>query len=322
MEPLISVLVPVYNAVKYLSACITSIQAQTYTNLEIILVDDGSTDGSGELCDQMAKEDSRIRVIHQTNCGVAAARNAAIQAFTGEYAIWVDSDDTIPDYAVRLLYDKISFDDCDMAVAKYEDVWLDGTHSAAKPKGMQDLIVNIAGLEELAGNGIVIHTALWGKMFTRGVMKRIAIPPLTCGEDTWVFPDIILQCRKIALIDTTVYYYYERKNSITRILSDERYLNVIAGELQFALRFAENGYMKLAGGRLHAMIDYASKVSDKPATYAHIQRSLGRERMACLLKRQSMKDRIKWRSLRFPIIFTTLRALTDVLKVLTGKRGR
>lgn len=93
--PLVTVVVPVYNARMYLEACVDSIRAQTYTNLEIILVDDGSTDGSGELCDGLAREDPRIQVIHRANGGVSSARNAGLDAARGEYVCFVDSDDRI-----------------------------------------------------------------------------------------------------------------------------------------------------------------------------------------------------------------------------------
>ena len=104
-DPLISVLVPVYKTEAYLTRCVSSICNQTYKNLEIILVDDGSPDRSGEVCDALAREDRRIRVIHKENGGLASARNAGIDAMTGEYAAFVDSDDYILPEMIRTLYD-------------------------------------------------------------------------------------------------------------------------------------------------------------------------------------------------------------------------
>ena len=93
--PLISIVIPVYNVEQYLGECVDSVIAQTYREWEIILIDDGSTDSSGSICDGYAKKDDRVRVVHQTNGGVSSARNAGIEAANGEYLMFVDSDDTI-----------------------------------------------------------------------------------------------------------------------------------------------------------------------------------------------------------------------------------
>ena len=102
-NPLISVIVPVYKVEQYLHRCVDSILAQTYTNLEIILIDDGSPDRSGAICDEYAAKDSRIRVIHQKNAGLGAARNAGLDVCSGEYIAFVDSDDTLPEDALEQL---------------------------------------------------------------------------------------------------------------------------------------------------------------------------------------------------------------------------
>ena len=104
----ISVIVPIYNTEKYLARCIESILCQTYTNLEIILVDDGSTDKSGDICDFYARKDNRVKVVHKENGGAAAARNFALNMVTGQYIGFVDSDDTVEKDFFELLYDDLS----------------------------------------------------------------------------------------------------------------------------------------------------------------------------------------------------------------------
>ena len=111
-DALISVIVPVYNVEQYLTKCLESIVSQTYTNLEILLIDDGSTDGSGEICDRFASKDSRISVIHKANGGVSTARNLGMELCTGEYIMFVDADDYLSKNAiehlrVQLLYVKM-----------------------------------------------------------------------------------------------------------------------------------------------------------------------------------------------------------------------
>lgn len=118
--PLISVIVPVYKVEEYLAACVDSILAQTYENLEIILVDDGSPDNCGKICDSYAKKDSRIKVIHKENGGVSSARNAALDVINGEYVGFVDSDDTVRPEMFETLYKKIVENSADVAICKFD----------------------------------------------------------------------------------------------------------------------------------------------------------------------------------------------------------
>ena len=117
-EPLISIIVPVYNVQKYIGKCIDSILSQTYLNIELILVDDGSSDASGRICDEYGKRDGRIRVIHQENEGVSSARNHGMEEAQGEYLCFVDADDWIPKYSVKQLATRIIASGSDLATGK------------------------------------------------------------------------------------------------------------------------------------------------------------------------------------------------------------
>lgn len=121
--PKISIIVPVYNVEKYLEKCVRSILAQTFTDFELILVDDGSPDSSGAMCDQFAKQDERVKVIHKENGGLSDARNAGIEIATGEYLGFIDSDDYIADDMYELLYTNIVKEDADLSICGIYDVY-------------------------------------------------------------------------------------------------------------------------------------------------------------------------------------------------------
>ena len=129
MDSLISVIIPIYNVEKYLPRCLDSILGQTHTNLEVVLIDDGSPDGCGAICDAYAEKDSRIRVVHQANGGVGRARNVGLAHCTGDYITFVDPDDYIFPDSIRQLYDRIQADGSDMAIGNCIRTYSDGTQS-------------------------------------------------------------------------------------------------------------------------------------------------------------------------------------------------
>ena len=122
MEPLISIIVPVYQVEAYLDRCVASLLAQTYVNLEIILVDDGSPDRCPAICDMYAQKDSRVRVIHQENAGLSGARNAGIEVAKGEYLAFVDSDDYVSENFIRVLYDLLKETGCAVSQCRFYNV--------------------------------------------------------------------------------------------------------------------------------------------------------------------------------------------------------
>ena len=219
MQTLISVIVPVYNVKPYLSDCLDSIVAQTYADLEIILVDDGSTDGSGELCDQYAKRDGRVRVIHQKNSGVSAARNAGLAASTGGYIGFVDADDWIDPSMYESLIGAIG--DADIVCCGYMDYPM-GTMEVAVPRGTRP--GKACGVEEAVIYIYERHgysTGLCNKLFRRQRLIRedqfIKMDPsLQFGEvEAWL-AEALQQCESVAFLPVPLYYWRPRNESITR----------------------------------------------------------------------------------------------------------
>ena len=208
--PLISVIMPVYNSTYYLKKSVGSIIQQTYRNLEIILVNDGSTDKSGLLCDEFAAKDDRIRVIHQFNSGVSSARNAALAAATGKYVTFIDADDWLPEDAIEKLYrgisEKTDSDFCFGAVT------LKGLFSSQRMDA-PDRTVRIDGDEAQYLNMISMLQTLpapWGKLYKMDMIRthRICFPEdMQYGEDILFIWDYIDHCRTFTLLSDEVYDY-------------------------------------------------------------------------------------------------------------------
>lgn len=212
-HPLISVIVPVYNVERYLIDCVDSIITQSYENLEIILVDDGSTDNSGIICDSYLSKDARVRVIHQDNRGLSAARNSGIDISKGEYIGFVDSDDCIhPEMYGRLLKDIIDYDVllsfCQFKRFKdgglIEEPSLNKNASLYSP---HDVIY-----ESLVGER---WWEAWTKLYHRSLFSSLRFPEGRTNEDYAIMMFIYDLCEKVAVNWNHLYFYRLREGSIT-----------------------------------------------------------------------------------------------------------
>lgn len=171
-SPKISVIVPVFNTEKYISECIDSILAQTFTDWELILVDDGSKDNSGKICDEYATKDSRVRVLHQPNGGVTSARSNGVKNAKGEWITFVDADDTLPVDALKMMIEKVD-DNTDIVVGRYDDRKLPKT-------------ISIRDYRSACISGTIFSTALWAKLYRRNLFNNwvFDIPrEIKVGED-------------------------------------------------------------------------------------------------------------------------------------------
>lgn len=209
----ISVVIPVYRTEAYLDRCVASVLAQTHKDLDVILVDDGSPDKCGEICDGYAKADSRVRVFHQHNQGLSAARNAGIAAARGEYIGFVDSDDWIrADMYQRLLSNIISFN-AQLASCASLRVF-DGrapVKQIASPFAMsgKEALANM-----LTGAGTGGHTA-WNKLYSISLFNGVRYPAGRLFEDAFTTYRLYYQCDTVAYDPEQCYYYYQRPGSIT-----------------------------------------------------------------------------------------------------------
>lgn len=217
MNKLVSVIVPVYNVEQYLEQCINSILGQTYKNLEIILVDDGSTDKSGIMCEQYALADNRVVVIHKENGGLSDARNVGMAIAKGDYIGFVDSDDYIHCDMYKVLTDLLEQNNADIAIAN----WC-GFNDKEGEKIYEERTGNILTFEDLetlefliyGKNEYKISLSVWDRLYRREIIEEFRFPKGMCYEDVVWSTKVFYKAQKSVYIDRNLYYYRRRDSGI------------------------------------------------------------------------------------------------------------
>ena len=222
---LISVIVPVYNTEKYLKKCLDSIINQTYKELEIILIDDGSTDGSEKICDEYAKKDNRVRVIHKVNEGVSIARINGVEQATGEYITFVDSDDYISNNAVEILVNQQIKTSSDLIIGQFYEI-ING--KIVEPDVKPNLgEYNKSDINKFLEKNFLIDKTtfsegmmgyLWGKLYKKVFLEK-AIQTgkdLFFAEDKLILFNVLISINSMAVISNRIYYYVRREGSATK----------------------------------------------------------------------------------------------------------
>lgn len=214
MEPLISVIIPVYNVEEYLRQCLDSVINQTYRNLEIILVDDGSTDSSGIMCDQYALTDSRIKVIHKKNGGLSDARNVGLNNCHGEYIGFVDSDDWISHNMFEQAYIAIEKENADVCFFHSAYVYYDKVKKLSYDQ--HRVLNNKEDMIALMFDGKGQTIAVYLKLYHKKIFDNIRFPIGKTNEDAFIILDVINATTRMVIIPNVLYYYRQRTGSITR----------------------------------------------------------------------------------------------------------
>lgn len=212
---LVSMIVPIYNVEKYLDACVKSLVEQTYRNIEILLVDDGSRDSSGEISDEWEKVDSRIRVFHKENGGVSAARNLALQHAKGEYVFFVDSDDYIASDYVEKMIAAMEKENADMSMCKYYNVWQNMQRVEGRlPNKEMVLSVEqyLEGLYVYSGH----YSLMCNKAFKRELFDGVEFAIGKRNEDARIMLQLVLKANKVVHVAKPLYYYRQRQTSFTK----------------------------------------------------------------------------------------------------------
>lgn len=216
IEKLVSIIIPVYNVEKYLEASVQSVLNQTYTNLEIILIDDGSTDESGNICNQLAEIDSRIHVLHQKNRGLSEARNTGLLHAKGSYLFFIDSDDLVFPWAIEELYENIQYNDADIAIG--------GTYTSFSKECIlpeieqHNSIINtydsFNAINEMLYS-TKFSTSVWGRLYKAEIFDEIRFPAGKYYEDLFTTYKLFLKANKIIYTDNKSYCYFKRIGSIS-----------------------------------------------------------------------------------------------------------
>lgn len=209
MNQTISVIVPVYNVEKYLPQCADSILSQDYSDLEVIFIDDGSTDASGHICDAYAEKDSRVRVIHQKNSGAAAAKNAGLRMASGEYLSFVDSDDYLEPNAYGFLIKVLLENGADVVQGSFREIY----RNRAEEQRIQE--------ETLEGYDYLLRfpkdfscALLWNKLYRREIFEGVFFEEGHKIDDEYFTYQGFLRPRKVVRVDHIVYNYRKRASSV------------------------------------------------------------------------------------------------------------
>ena len=215
MEPLITIIVPIFKVEPYLRRCVDSIVNQAYRNLEIILVDDGSPDNCGVICDEYAIVDSRIKVIHKPNGGLSDARNAGLDIAKGDYIGFVDSDDFIHPMMFKDLFEQLEKNEADIAQCSFLRVSGDEMVNLSEPHNLK-VISNMEALEYIYTPFCVDYIVAWDKLYKKELFKELRFPKSKIHEDEFTTYKLFYRSKKIVTTDKKYYYYFQSPNSIIR----------------------------------------------------------------------------------------------------------
>ena len=225
MGALLSVIVPVYHTEKYLDECIESIANQTYTDLQIILVDDGSPDRSSEICETWGKRDPRIQVIHQKNAGQALARSVGLRAAAGDWVTFVDSDDYIAPEMAEMLLRTAAENGADIAEGGH-CLDVDGEIQERKGFSTRPILSSKEAVTYFL-EGRTVNSGVWGKIYRRNLWEGVAFPNLATAEDLVVLAQLLGKMDRMAQVDKVFYYYRQNADGVTKSPYSEKNSDLI-----------------------------------------------------------------------------------------------
>ena len=333
--PEISIIVPVYKSVLYICRCIESILNQTFSDFEVILVDDGSPDQCPAICDEYAFNDCRIHVLHQDNGGPSKARNKGIDwtfvHSNSKYITFVDSDDYLHPQFLEYMYYAIKKTKTRVSMCKHEYIMADG-----KIKEIQTN--NTCFIKEISAEELMIAESsgfnyIWGKLYAKHCFQNIRFPEdVSFGEDNLIIFRILFECNKIVLIENYLYYYFYTPTGITKSPWSPKSLDVFKGiraQLEF---YAKHSYMKAYKKEIELYIQQCAyqihRIREDVANYKKNKRYLSQmimEMKAIIKKTEYFKssDSLYWYEALHPIRAKVFRRVGKIKRNLkeNGLRG-
>lgn len=236
----ISIIVPVYNVERYLDRCIKSILNQTFKNFELILVDDGSPDGCGKICDNYARIDSRIRVIHKENGGLSSARNAGLDIARGKYIGFVDSDDYIHERMYEILLKEAENNSSDIVICKFKEVF-DNIKIDEEINENIDIynFNNVEALGQLYGSNAIDFVVSWNKIYDKRIFESERYKEGKLNEDEFIIHKLLYKSNRVTFISKELYYYFQRNDSIMQSKFNIKRLDAVYA-LEERMRFFED----------------------------------------------------------------------------------
>lgn len=314
-EELISVIIPVYNVEEYLHRCIDSILNQTYQDIEIILIDDGSTDNSGKICDEYALKDNRIRVIHKENGGLSDARNIGLNSMKGKYVTFIDSDDYVENFYIKELYELIIKYNSEMSICPYTIIT--NNRYANIGKDYKETVLNTETClsRMLLEEGFSVSAC--AKLYKVELFENIKFPKGKLYEDNGITYKLILKSNKIAYGGTSIYKYYIRDNSITNkqfLIKDLDYIyltDIAADEIFQKYKLLESEcQINKAMARIRILIKMANSTLNREGQKA--------EKECIYYIRKNYKALIcnKYANIKFKFLITFIKIDKKMFKLL------
>lgn len=224
---MISVIVPIYKVELYLEECVDSIISQTYRNLEIILINDGSPDNCGKICDDYALKDDRIKVIHKKNGGISDTRNTGVEACTGEYIAFVDSDDILHPQFIEILYQNLISNKAMISCCSFQKFKHTSEINYVLSEKKVETFTGDEFLETLyEPNWIPQNVVVWNKIYRKSILEKLRFPLGMLHEDEFVFHEIYYGQKKIVYSPMKLYFYRKHRESITQNQTRINYKNI------------------------------------------------------------------------------------------------
>ena len=244
--PKVSIIVPIYNVQQYLAKCIDSLLEQTLQEIEIILVDDGATDRSPEICDTYALKDQRIKAIHKTNGGLSDARNVGIEVAQGEYIAFLDSDDWVESNFYEYLYNLVKKEDADIAQCDYIKAYSEDVQINFRYHIKETAHTGVEALGLLFGEEYVKTVVVWNKLYRRSLFEEIRFPKGKVHEDEFTTYKVIHKANKLVNSNLPMIYYRQREGSIMAEGFNEKRLHVLEAWREKYTYLKQEGLEELA----------------------------------------------------------------------------